>query len=318
MGASYSSDLRDRVVALVDGGQSRRAAARRFAVSESFAVKLVQRRAATGSTAPARQGRPPGSGRLSACLDFLIARVEAKPDISMPELAAVLAAERGVTAHPASLSRLLCRAGYTYKKSLLAAECARADIRDRRRVWIERRQPRMALEPHRLVFLDETAVTTRLTRLRGRAPKGQRLRASAPFGRWQTQTFIAGLRCWGLTAPWIVDGAMDRTAFDLYVETQLAPTLQPGDVVILDNLSVHNSPRAAQILKERGAWLLFLPQYSPDLNPIEQAFAKLKAHLRKTAARTYDALWKAVGDICNLVSTAECWNYFKHAGYASD
>lgn len=116
MGASYSSDLRDRVVALVDGGQSRRAAARRFAVSESFAVKLVQRRAATGSTAPARQGRPPGSGRLSACLDFLIARVEAKPDISMPELAAVLAAERGVTAHPASLSRLLCRAGYTYKK----------------------------------------------------------------------------------------------------------------------------------------------------------------------------------------------------------
>ena len=176
----------------------------------------------------------------------------------------------------------------------------------------------MALEPDRLVFLDETAVTTRLTRLRGRAPKGQRLRASAPFGRWQTQTFIAGLRCWGLTAPWIVDGAMDRSAFDLYVETQLAPTLQRGDVVILDNLSVHNSPRAAEILKDRGAWFLFLPQYSPDLNPIEQAFAQLKAHLRKTAARTYDALWKAVGDICDLVSATECWNYFKHAGYASD
>ena len=174
----------------------------------------------------------------------------------------------------------------------------------------------MRAEPHRLVFVDETAVTTKLTRLRGRSLRGTRLPGAAPFGHWKAQTFIAGLRCHELTAPWIVDGAMDRTAFDLWVETQLAPTLQRGDVVILDNLRVHKSPKAAGLLKARGAWLLFLPAYSPDLNPIEMAFAKLKAHLRKAKARTFDALWKAVGNICDLFSPSECWNFLKHAGYA--
>jgi len=185
-------------------------------------------------------------------------------------------------------------------------------------VWIMLRQPRMRLEPHRLVFLDETSVTTKLTRLRGRAPRGERLKATAPFGRWKTQTFIAGLRCWGLSAPWVLEDAIDRDAFNVYVETQLAPTLRRGDVVILDNLSVHKSATAAQTLHAKGAWFLFLPQYSPDLNPIEMAFAKLKAHLRKAAVRTYDALWKAIGDICHLFERQECWNYFKDAGYASD
>lgn len=118
----------------------------------------------------------------------------------------------------------------------------------------------MRLQPGRLVFIDETAVTTKMTRLRGRSLCGDRPQADAPFGRWDTQTFIAGLRCHGLTAPWVIHGAMDRIAFDLWVETQLAPTLQPGDVVILDNLSVHKSAKAAEILKARGAWFLFLPQ----------------------------------------------------------
>lgn len=111
---------------------------------------------------------------------------------------------------------------------------------------------------------------------------------------------------------------MNRTAFDLWIETQLAPTLRRGDVVILNNLQVHKSAKTAVILKERGAWLLFLPAYSPDLNPIEMAFAKLKAHLRKAGARTFDTLWKAVGNICDLFSPSECWNFLKHAGYASD
>ncbi|HVY04036.1 MAG TPA: IS630 family transposase, partial [Caulobacterales bacterium] len=143
-------------------------------------------------------------------------------------------------------------------------------------------------------------------------------RMAAPFGRWGTQTFIAGLRCHGLTAPWIVEGAMDRRAFDLYVESQLAPTLARGDVVILDNLSVHKSARAERAVRARGAWMLFLPQYSPDLNPIEMAFSKLKAHLRAAAARTFDALWTALGDICQLFEPRQCWNFFKAAGYASD
>jgi transposase len=198
----------------------------------------------------------------------------------------------------------------------MAAERARADVRADRDTWITRRQPRMRDEPHRLVFVDETAVTTKLTRLRGRSLRGTRLPGAAPYGHWKAQTFIAGLRCHGVTAPWIVDGAMDRTAFDLWIETQLAPTLERGDVVILDNLRVHKSAKAASILKDKGAWFLFLPAYSPDLNPIEMAFAKLKANLRKAKARTFDALWKAVGNICDLFSPSECWNFLKHAGYA--
>ncbi|OIR00529.1 hypothetical protein GALL_174020 [mine drainage metagenome] len=176
----------------------------------------------------------------------------------------------------------------------------------------------MRQESHRLVFIDETGTTTKMTRLRGRALRGQRLKAHAPFGHWGTQTFVAALRCDGLTAPWVINGPMNRKIFETYVETQLAPTLEPGDVVILDNLSSHKSEKAKAILKERGAWFLFLPPYSPDLNPIEMAFAKLKAHLRRIGARTIEALWKAVGSICDLYSTDECWNYLKDAGYVAD
>ena len=191
-------------------------------------------------------------------------------------------------------------------------------MRQARNEWKAHRQPRMREEVHRLVFLDETGTTTKMTRLRGRARRGARLKADAPFGHWATQTFIAGLRCDGLTAPWVVDQPMNREIFDTYVETQLAPTLQQGDVVILDNLSSHKSAKAEALLRQRGAWFLFLPPYSPDLNPIEMAFAKLKAHLRRIGARTIDALWRAIGDICALYSEKECWNYLKGAGYAPD
>lgn len=200
----------------------------------------------------------------------------------------------------------------------MASECARADVAERRRIWINERQPAMRQAPGRLVFIDETSVNTKMTRLRGRARRGKRLKASAPFGKWGTQTFIAGLRHDGLTAPWVIPGAMDRQAFNTYIETQLAPTLQPGDVVILDNLSVHKSAHAEAVVRQRGAWMLFLPQYSPDLNPIEMAFSKLKALLRKAAARTFDALIDAIGDICQLYPPNECQNYFKAAGYGSD
>lgn len=199
----------------------------------------------------------------------------------------------------------------------MASECERADVAERRRVWIEKRQPRMRRQPGRLVFIDETSINTKMTRLRGRARRGQRLKAKAPYGKWGTQTLIAGLRHEGLSAPWVIPGAMDRAAFNTYVETQLAPTLQPGDVVILDNLSVHKSAVAEAVVRARGAWMLFLPQYSPDLNPIEMAFSKLKAHLRKAAARTFDALFEALHDICDLFQPEECTNYFKAAGYAS-
>lgn len=173
-------------------------------------------------------------------------------------------------------------------------------MRRERHVRTHLRQPRMRQEPHRLVFLDETSTTTKMTRLRGRAPRGGRLLADAPFGHWGSQTFVAGLRCNELIAPWVIDGAMNRAIFDTYIETQLAPSLAPGDIVILDNLSPHKSKASQALLKAQGNWLLFLPPYSPDLNPIEMAFAKLKAHLRRLKARSLEDLWRAVGNICGL------------------
>jgi transposase len=177
------------------------------------------------------------------------------------------------------------------------------------------RQPKMRLEPQRLVFLDETGTTTKMTRLRGRCPEGQRLLSKAPFGHWKTQTFVAGLRNDGLVAPFVIDAPMDRRIFETYVETQLAPVLEPGDIVVLDNLPAHKSAAAEMAIKAKGAWLLFLPPYSPDLNPIEMAFAKLKALLRTKAVRNIDALWRAIGEICDLFSPKECQNYFAAAGY---
>lgn len=156
----------------------------------------------------------------------------------------------------------------------------------------------------------------KMTRLRGRALLGERLRMDAPFGHWHTQTFVAGLRCYGPTAPWVIDSPMNRHAFETYVETQPAPSLSKGDVIIMDNLSSHKGPRVTQIIQDCGTSPLFLPPYSPDLNPIEMAFAKLKALLRKQGARTIGALWQAIGDICKLFKPNACRNFFRHAEYA--
>ena len=170
----------------------------------------------------------------------------------------------------------------------------------------------------RLIFIDETSTNTKLTKRTGWSPKGERYRTNAPSGQWHTQTFIAGLRCHGMVAPWIVNAPMNARRFEAWIETQLAPELQPGDVVILDNVAFHKSGRAAELVRKRGAWLLFLPPYSPDLNPIEMAFSKLKALLRKKAARTFDTLCDALGDICQLFDPTQCRNFFKAAGYEAD
>jgi len=169
-----------------------------------------------------------------------------------------------------------------------------------------------------LIFIDETSTNTKLTKRTGWSPKGQRYYSYCPFGKWKTQTFIAGLRSYGLVAPWIVDKPMNRRTFEFWVETELVPTLSKGDVVILDNVGFHKSERAEQMVKAKGAWLLFLPAYSPDLNPIEMAFSKLKALLRKRAARSFDAISDALGEIVSLFSATECRNFFKAAGYEAD
>ena len=170
----------------------------------------------------------------------------------------------------------------------------------------------------RIVFIDEIGLNTKMARPRGRAPKGQRLVASVPHGHWKTMTFVAGLRHDGMTAPWVLDGPMDGPAFITYVKTQLAPTLQKGDVVVMDNLPAHKMAEAEEAIRKRGAWLLFLPPYSPDLNPIEMAFSKLKAHMKRLVLRTVDELWKGVGKILELFSKPECANYFTESGYGSN
>lgn len=171
--------------------------------------------------------------------------------------------------------------------------------------------------PERVVFIDETSVKTNMTRLRGRSKCGTRLNASAPFGAWGTQTFIAGLTQDQLIAPWVIKGAMDGAAFNTYVREVLVPEIKPGTVVICDNLATHRNKEAAEALRAHGCWFLYLPPYSPDLNPIEQAFSKLKAHLRKIGARSFTDLINAIGDICNLFTPEECSNYFANSGYAS-
>jgi len=201
---------------------------------------------------------------------------------------------------------------HAQKKSLHAAEQQRPDVAAAREVWRER-QP--SLDPDRLVFIDETWATTNMTRRYGRAPRGQRLVAPVPHGHWKTSTFVAGLRTNGLTAPLVVDGAMNGDIFRSYVEQVLAPTLGPGDVVILDNLGSHKVAGVREGIEARGASLVYLPPYSPDLNPIEQAFAKLKALLRKIAARTVSALWDALGDIVQRFNPQECVNYLANTGY---
>ena len=180
---------------------------------------------------------------------------------------------------------------------------------------------------HRLVSIDETSVNTKLYRTRGRGLKGHRIHDTGPMGGWRTQTFIAGLRQDGMIAPWVLDGPMNKEAFELYTETQLAPALNPGDVVILDNLSSHKSAKAAEYLRVVGCWFLFLPAYSPDLNPIEMvsrgarthgacaSLSKLKAHLRRIGARTIEDLQAAIASILDLFSPQECSNYLKAAGY---
>jgi transposase len=154
-----------------------------------------------------------------------------------------------------------------------------------------------------------------MTRLYGRSPAGQRCHDHVPGGHWRTMTFIAGLRVDGITAPWCLDAVMNGPAFLIYLETQLCPTLKPGDIVICDNLASHKVAGVQELIAAKGAKILYLPPYSPDLNPIEQAFSKIKALLRKAAERSADALWKAIGRIIQTFSAGECKNYFSNSGY---
>jgi transposase len=168
-----------------------------------------------------------------------------------------------------------------------------------------------------LVFIDETGASTSMARRCGRCPEGERLVCKQPWGHWKTVTLTAALRPSGLTAPMLLDGPMDGEAFRTYIEGVLGPTLKPGDIVVMDNLPSHKVAGIRQAIEAKAARLLYLPPYSPDLNPIEQAFAKIKALLRKAQARTIAGLHRAIARIVKTISPHECANYFAHAGYAN-
>ena len=185
----------------------------------------------------------------------------------------------------------------------------------RRRAWFD---GQLDLDPEKLIFIDETAASTKMARLRGRAKRGERCRASVPHGHWKTTTFTAGLRLNGLAAPMLLDGPMNGNAFLAYAEQVLAPELRPGDIVVMDNLPAHKPAGVRNAIEAAGANLIYLPPYSPDFNPIENAFSKLKALLRAKAERTIAALWDTVGSVLDLFTPVECANYFKAAGYDPD
>ncbi len=322
----YSDDLHARVAAAVVGGQTCRDAAALFGVSVSVAAKWSARLRAEGSAGAKPMGgarRAVLAGELAETLrvcgwNWLLERMAVVPDLTLRAVRAELAA-RGVVVSLWAVWWFHEAEGITFEKSTLAAEFAetrsvcrweRADIASRRRRWV-RLQATVDLK--RFVFIDETWAKTNMTRLFGRIARGHRLNALAPYGHWKTMTFVGALRCDGITAPCVLDGPMNAASFLAYVEQILAPTLRPGDIVAMDNLSSHKG----MAIRAAGAKPFFLPPYSPDLNPIEQMFAKPKGLLRKAAERTVEATWKRIGTLLKEFSATECANYVRNSGYVS-
>src|SRR5205823_14706369 len=293
MPAPLSGDLRERIVAAIRDGSSMRGAAAWFSVSPSSAIKLMARFRATGSVAPARYG---GHRRpvLLPHEELRRALVSERPDSTLAEIRDELRQQRGVSVCLATIQRTvpMLPLGDTAGGSGSAT-------------WM---RPASC-------FSTRPGLTTKMTRLYGRSRRGERLVGAVPHGHWRTTTFIAGLRQSGIIAPMVLDGPMTGAAFRAYVEQALTPALQPGDVVVMDNLAAHKMAGIEEAIAAAGANLLYLPPYSPDLNPIEQFFAKLKALLRKAAARTKEALWQTAGQLLDLVPPLECRSYLANAGY---
>jgi transposase len=308
----YSDDLRERALLRFEAGETTRSIGRALGISPSCVSKWRRLKRETGSLSPGKIGghkRRVLSGKVA---DWLRKRCRSRP-FTTRGLTAELAA-RGIKTDRRAVWIFLHAEGLSFKKTVLPAEQNRPDIARKRRRW-KANQHRIA--PERLVFIDETWIKTNMAPLRGWGPKGQRLAASVPHGHWKTLTFIAALRVDRVDAPFVIDGPINGELFTLYVEKILAPTLTKGEIVILDNLGSHKGHAAKRAIQAAGAHRFFLPPYSPDLNPIEQLFAKLKHALRNEQPRTVEATWRKLGLILDLVSPTECANYLKNSGYAS-
>jgi transposase len=303
-----SQDLRERIIAAVDHHEgSRREIARRFRVDVSCITRLLQLRRQTGSLQPRPHGggKPPALGKDG--LERLRDLVRQRPDATLEELRQRLNPSGSIMIVWRGLERL----GITRKK-----KTRHADERDRPDVQRKRRRFRRdvkAIDPERLVFVDETGVTTAMTPAYGRAPRGERVVASAPAS-WESVTLTAALRLDGARAPLAFPGATNETAFQAYVEGVLVPALREGDVVVFDNLTAHLKPAVAEAIDRAGARVLPLPPYSPDYTPIEEMFSKVKEFLRRVAARTKGALYDAIGEALSQVTAQDILGWFQHAG----
>jgi transposase len=311
MARPLSKDLRERIVGAVEGGMSRNAAAEVYGVAVSTAVKLMQQWASTHRLEAKPMGGCHGY-KLDKYRDLVERLVAAKPDATLSELQEELKAHK-VNVGRTSVFRFLNHLKLSFKKkTLYASEQDRPDIQKARDVW-HRAQRRF--DPKNLVFIDETGATTNMARLYGRCAAGERLIGKEPLGDYETVTFVGALRITGMTAPMILNCPMDGNAFRTYVTSCLAPTLNKGDIVVMDNLPVHKVSGIREAIEAVGAKLRYLPSYSPDMDPIEQAFSKLKAMLRKRAARSITQLHQAFRSILSSISPQECSAYFATAGY---
>jgi len=304
----YSLDLRERIVAAVDRHEgSIRWIARFFLVSTSFIVRLLQRRRDAGTLAPEphRGGPPPALG--PADLERLATLVRQDPDATSEQLE-----ERGgFSCSLKTLRYALDDLGLTLKKeSLHATQRDRPDVKKKRRKF---RREVAAIEPEKLVFVDETGATTTMTPTDARSPRGERAVDAVPAS-WETVTLIAALGLDGVRAPMAFEGATDTPLFEAYVEQILVPSLHEGDVVVWDNIKPHQSAGAAAAVEQAGARLLPLPPYSPEYTPIEEMFSKVKQGLRRAKARGKDALYEAMAEVMRSVTPEDILGWFRHAG----
>lgn len=303
-----SNDLRERIIAAVDNHEgSRRQIAKRFSVDVSGITRLLQLRRQTGSIEP----RPRVGGKAPAldqgALERLRGLIKDDPDATLRQLQDRL----GVGGSLMIVFRGLKALGITRKKKTRHAdERDRPDVKKARQAFREEVKP---LETGRLVFVDETGVTTAMTPTYGRAPRGERVVASAP-GSWESLTVIAALGLDSVRAPLVVEGSSNAATFLAYVKQVLAPALQPGDVVVFDNLSSHFTPGVAEAIERVGARVLPLPPYSPELTPIEGMFSKVKEFLRRVGARAKGALVEAIGEALKQVSAQDVLGWFQQAG----
>lgn len=310
---ALSMDIRKKVMKAIEGGMSRRQAAARFDIGPATAVRWAKRVEITGDVSPLRMGGDHRSQHIEAHAAFILGQLKDKPDLTIMELREKIRERHGLGFGYATVWRFLARHGITRKKKTgHASEQESEDVEVAREEWFE---GQLDLDPLKLVFIDETAISTNMARRFGWAPEGERCRASIPFGHWKTKTLIAALRWERIDAPMTIDGALDGAAFLTYVEHVLAPTLSAGETVVMDNVRTHKVAGVRAAVEAKGAKVLYLPPYSPDFNPIEKPFSKIKSILQRIAARTADALEAAVGEALRAFTPQQCMNYFAASGY---